>query len=101
MKNNEKAMIQQKLISFLSQAPFSTLPVAAPLAGRIPGKSGSVETVADVKAARQLSPASPVAAKSTWSSDEILAGRKEVTIQHGESTYRLTHTKTGKLILHK
>jgi hemin uptake protein HemP len=101
MKNNEKTMIQQKLISFLAHAPFSTLPVAAPLASRIPSKNGTIETVAGAKVSRQVSPVNSAAAKSTWSSDEILAGRKEVIIQHGEATYRLTHTKTGKLILHK
>ncbi|MEX0793950.1 MAG: hemin uptake protein HemP [Pirellulaceae bacterium] len=37
----------------------------------------------------------------TISSEEILAGRREVWIQHGDSLYRLCETKTGKLILQK
>lgn len=37
----------------------------------------------------------------TISSEEILAGKREVWIQHGESLYRLCETKTGKLILQK
>lgn len=39
--------------------------------------------------------------KRTISSEELLAGRREVWIQHGDSLYRLCETKTGKLILQK
>lgn len=34
-------------------------------------------------------------------SEEIMAGEKEVWIQHGDSVYRLCETKSGKLILQK
>ncbi len=39
--------------------------------------------------------------KRTISSDELLAGEKEVWILHGEAMYRLCETKSGKLILQK
>ncbi|QDT29047.1 hypothetical protein Pan153_45130 [Gimesia panareensis] len=35
------------------------------------------------------------------SSEEILKGKQEVLIQHGETTYRLRITQNGKLILCK
>lgn len=34
-------------------------------------------------------------------SEEILEGGKQVYIEHGESLYRLSVTKQGKLILNK
>jgi hemin uptake protein HemP len=34
-------------------------------------------------------------------SEELLQGRTELLIQHGEETYRLNLTRNGKLILHK
>lgn len=34
-------------------------------------------------------------------SEEIMAGEKEVWIQHGDAIYRLCETKSGKLILQK
>jgi len=34
-------------------------------------------------------------------SDTLLNGAREVRIRHGESVYRLMHTKLGKLILTK
>ena len=39
--------------------------------------------------------------KRTIQSEEILAGEKEVWIQHGDAIYRLCETKSGKLILQK
>ena len=39
--------------------------------------------------------------KRTISSEDILAGEKEIWIQHGEAIYRLCETKSGKLILQK
>ena len=35
------------------------------------------------------------------SSEALLAGRTEILIRHRGETYRLTLTRTGKLILHK
>ncbi|MEO2042797.1 MAG: hemin uptake protein HemP [Pirellulales bacterium] len=35
------------------------------------------------------------------SSKELLQGRRELQILHGNEVYRLTLTRTGKLILHK
>lgn len=34
-------------------------------------------------------------------SGELLEGRKELLIQHGDDLYRLRITRNGKLILHK
>ena len=34
-------------------------------------------------------------------SDDLLRGQREVLIQHAGQMYRLTHTRTGKLILTK
>ncbi|WDI44168.1 hemin uptake protein HemP [Bremerella sp. P1] len=39
--------------------------------------------------------------KRTIASEEIMAGEKEVWIQHGDAVYRLCETKSGKLILQK
>ncbi|QDU73345.1 hypothetical protein Pan97_03150 [Bremerella volcania] len=39
--------------------------------------------------------------KRTIQSEEIMAGEKEVWIQHGDAIYRLCETKSGKLILQK
>lgn len=36
-----------------------------------------------------------------WESEQLLQGRKEVLIHHGEETYRLRLTRQGKLILYK
>ena len=41
------------------------------------------------------------ASGENWSSDQLLAGRNEISITHGESTYRLRLTSLGKLILTK
>jgi len=46
-------------------------------------------------------PEQPAIVKRTIPSQEILAGEKEVWIQHGDSVYRLCETKSGKLILQK
>ncbi|MBI1249671.1 hemin uptake protein HemP [bacterium] len=45
-------------------------------------------------------PGSPLS-KRTIPSEDILAGEKEIWIQHGEAIYRLCETKSGKLILQK
>jgi|GEM_PF-4847131 len=37
----------------------------------------------------------------TVSSKELLQGRREMQILHGNDVYRLTLTRAGKLILHK
>ncbi len=37
----------------------------------------------------------------TISSSEVLRGAREVLIDHQGEIYRLTHTRSGKLILHK
>ena len=34
-------------------------------------------------------------------SEELLQGQRELQILHGNDVYRLTLTRTGKLILHK
>lgn len=36
-----------------------------------------------------------------WRSDELLAGKDEALITHGDQVYRLRRTGTGKLILTK
>ena len=36
-----------------------------------------------------------------WRSEELLCGRQEVLIVHGDETYRLRCTRNGKLILQK
>ncbi|GAA4429557.1 MULTISPECIES: hemin uptake protein HemP [Bremerella] len=43
----------------------------------------------------------PQFTKRTIQSEEIMAGEKEVWIQHGDAIYRLCETKSGKLILQK
>ncbi len=35
------------------------------------------------------------------SSEKLLQGRRELQIMHGDEIYRLTLTRSGKLILHK
>ena len=40
-------------------------------------------------------------AKSSFSSNELFKGEREIRIEHNEQTYRLTITKLGKLILTK
>ena len=42
----------------------------------------------------------PLPRKSV-SSEELLQGQRELQILHGNDVYRLTLTRTGKLILHK
>jgi hemin uptake protein HemP len=36
-----------------------------------------------------------------WRSEDLLAGKDEALISHGDQTYRLRRTGTGKLILTK
>ena len=49
--------------------------------------------------AADLAPAEP--SRGHWSSQQLLAGRREISITHGESIYRLRLTSLGKLILTK
>lgn len=37
----------------------------------------------------------------TLDSSELLQGKSEVLIQHGETVYRLRQTRAGKLLLYK
>ena len=39
--------------------------------------------------------------RAPLNSSDLLAGRREVVIEHGGELYRLRHTKNGKLILNK
>jgi hemin uptake protein HemP len=39
--------------------------------------------------------------RKSVSSEELLQGQRELQILHGNDVYRLTLTRTGKLILHK
>jgi hemin uptake protein HemP len=50
-----------------------------------------------VDSGARLSPAE----RESLSSTELLQGRREVLIRHGEEMYRLRLTRNGKLILHK
>ncbi len=38
---------------------------------------------------------------TSWTSEEILQGKREAVIEHGGETYRLRLTRNNKLILHK
>jgi len=42
-----------------------------------------------------------VATPPQWQSEQLLQGRKEVFIHHGDEIYRLRLTRQGKLILYK
>ena len=44
---------------------------------------------------------SPAAEKTTIRSEELLGGRRELGILHGNGMYRLSLTRQGKLILTK
>ena len=39
--------------------------------------------------------------RKSVSSEQLLQGQRELQILHGNDVYRLTLTRTGKLILHK
>ena len=43
----------------------------------------------------------PVHHRETLSSEDLLAGRREILISHGDRVYRLRHTSNDKLILTK
>lgn len=45
--------------------------------------------------------AQPVHGRETLSSEDLLAGRREILISHGDRVYRLRHTSNDKLILTK
>jgi len=55
------------------------------------------EPSADAKAAQRAETGS----KPRLTSQELLAGRPEIEIEHDGAIYRLRLTKAGKLILHK
>ena len=44
---------------------------------------------------------SPLPAEETLSSENLLNGRREILIRHGDRIYRLRHTSNDKLILTK
>ncbi|MGH8469637.1 MAG: hemin uptake protein HemP [Gammaproteobacteria bacterium] len=43
----------------------------------------------------------PAPPKRRLASDDLLAGRNEIIIEHAGQEYHLRHTRTGKLILTK
>ena len=43
----------------------------------------------------------PARAEDTLSSEDLLNGRREILISHGDRIYRLRHTSNDKLILTK
>lgn len=43
----------------------------------------------------------PVRVEETVSSEDLLNGRREILISHGDRVYRLRHTSNDKLILTK
>ncbi|MCC7249605.1 MAG: hemin uptake protein HemP [Lysobacter sp.] len=45
--------------------------------------------------------AAAVAAQHVFDSAGLLKGTREIVIQHGDVSYRLRHTRNGKLILTK
>ncbi|MDO7680919.1 MAG: hemin uptake protein HemP [Pirellulales bacterium] len=47
------------------------------------------------------SPRNPPEQLKPIASADLLQGRRELQILHGNEVYRLTLTRTGKLILHK
>ena len=51
--------------------------------------------------ATEYSPRNTLEQRKPIASAELLQGRRELQILHGEEVYRLTLTRTGKLILHK
>lgn len=53
-------------------------------------------------AARQITASEPLSGTVPWiSSGRLLAGHKEIIIEHDGGEYRLRETKQGKLILAK
>ncbi len=57
------------------------------------------KTSSPVIAGRPQSDGAPAARRMT--SDELLAGQREIVIEHGNDEYRLRITSKGKLILTK
>ncbi|MFZ5635319.1 MAG: hemin uptake protein HemP [Pseudomonadota bacterium] len=55
------------------------------------------------RSAVEDSPSPPLLGRARPSVDSaaLLQGQREVLIQHGDGTYRLRHTRSGKLILTK
>jgi hemin uptake protein HemP len=51
--------------------------------------------------AAEPGPSSRADAVTTYESEALLHGQREVLIRHGDETYRLRLTKQGKLILYK
>ena len=52
-------------------------------------------------ALRERPALSPLPAEETLSSENLLNGRREILISHGDRVYRLRHTSNDKLILTK
>ena len=50
---------------------------------------------------RERAALSPLPAEETLSSENLLNGRREILISHGDRVYRLRHTSNDKLILTK
>jgi len=50
---------------------------------------------------RECTALSPLPAEETLSSENLLNGRREILISHGDRVYRLRHTSNDKLILTK
>lgn len=46
-------------------------------------------------------PAQPTPPRESWRSDELLEGKTEILILHGNEVYRLRRTRQDKLILYK
>lgn len=46
-------------------------------------------------------PPRPLAVGGELRSHDLLRGRREIVIRHGDQTYRLRHTRNDKLILTK
>ena len=52
-------------------------------------------------ASHECGAARPVHAEQPLSSEDLLNGRREILISHGDRVYRLRHTSNDKLILTK
>ncbi|GAB3515325.1 hemin uptake protein HemP [Pseudoxanthomonas daejeonensis] len=57
-------------------------------------------TLTHVQPARTPAPA-PLADEVALGSEQLLNGRREILIRHGDKLYRLRHTSNDKLILTK
>ena len=57
-------------------------------------------TLPHIQHARSPAPA-PLAGEVVLGSEQLLNGRREILIRHGDKLYRLRHTSNDKLILTK